>query len=154
MKHIRNILGCLVIGLLALGSQESLAARSNTNLSSVIEGYFQAFNRHDVDTLVNFYADDAVMEDPESPAPSRGRTAIREHFQQMFSMIPDVQDHVKNTVIQNNKVAVEFVSTGTVSSKKEGEKGNPFTLPVVSILEFKNGKIVRKATYYDTAAVR
>ena len=120
------------------------------DLPAIVDRYFDTFNRHDADALGLFYAEEAVLEVPESEVPLRGRKAIVDHLKGLFASVPDVKDHVLNVVSQSDKVAVEFVSTGTL----RGSAGKSFRLRLVSVLEFRSGKIVRDATYFDRAALR
>ena len=53
-----------------------------------------AFNRHDLDAIMAFFADDALMEMPRGPEPwgTRfvGKAAVREGLVGRFAGIPDV----------------------------------------------------------------
>lgn len=58
-------------------------------------------------------------------------------------MFPDLHDEVTGLYPSGDKVTVEFIATGSMSDSIS------FKLPIVSVLTFKDGKIVRDATYYD-----
>lgn len=113
---------------------------------ALVEAYFAAFNRHDLEAVVAFYAPDAVMVDPEHPGPVRGRAAIREHLRALFEEVPDVRDEVRQVVREPGRVAVEFVSTGTPRGAPAG-----FSVPIATFFTLEGGRIVRDATYYDRA---
>ena len=53
-----------------------------------------AFNAHDLDLIMSFFADDCVLEMPRGPDPwgqrSTGRAAVREALRSRFAGIPDV----------------------------------------------------------------
>lgn len=147
----------LVIGLAVLTATGVFAKNhelasdwaKGDKMKQVVESYFEAFNRHDIEAMVDLYAEDARLESPEDPFLIIGKEGIKKHYSEFFGMIPDVKDEVKNIVVGEDKVAVEFVSTGTIPS----ESGEPqkFELKIATIFEFKGGKITRDATYYDTA---
>lgn len=111
---------------------------------ALVDGYFAAFNRHDVDAVVAFYAADATMLDPTYDEPVRGRDVIQQHLADLFASVPDVHDEVVSTVVQPGFAAVELVATGTAVGAPD-----PFTLPLASFFTITEGKIVRDATYYD-----
>ena len=50
----------------------------------VVQAFFDAFNRHDVDALVALYAKDAVNHQMPT-APLRGRDVIRKSFEEGFA---------------------------------------------------------------------
>ncbi len=148
---LKAIAAILLFSLTATSTQ---AETKTPDLAKLVEQYFTAFNKHDVAAIMNMYATDATMEHPESKTPAKGQAAIHKHYEEMFAMIPDVKDHVKTTIIQGNKAAIEFTSRGTLPGEKPRAKGKSFDLPIAAIVEFKDGKIVRDATYYDTAATK
>jgi ketosteroid isomerase-like protein len=61
----------------------------------------------------------------------------------MQKMFPDLHDELVGVYPSGDKVTVEFVSTGTMSDSIK------FSLPIVTVLTFENGLIVKDATYYD-----
>jgi ketosteroid isomerase-like protein len=68
---------------------------------------------------------------------------MQEHHRQLQNQFPDIYDSVRNVKASGERVVVEFVSTGT---SREGQR---FSLPICTVLTFKNGKVVRDATYYS-----
>ena len=61
----------------------------------VLRAVLDAFNRHDLDAIMGFFADDAVFESPRGPDPwgTRfvGAAAVRAGLAKRFAGIPDVQ---------------------------------------------------------------
>ena len=61
----------------------------------MLEAITAAFDAHDLDAILEHFADDAVFEGPRGPEPwgTRfvGKEAIREAFAARFSGIPDVR---------------------------------------------------------------
>jgi ketosteroid isomerase-like protein len=57
--------------------------------------------------------------------------------------IPDIKDNVVAMYEAGDNIIVEFVSTGTLPD------GSKFNLPICSVLTFKDGKVMRDATYFD-----
>jgi steroid delta-isomerase len=50
-------------------------------MKAAMQEYIDAFNRVDVDSIVNLYADDASVEDPVGSPPKVGKAAIAEFYQ-------------------------------------------------------------------------
>ncbi len=47
----------------------------------------EAFNNHDAERVVEFYAPDAILYDPQYNEPQNGRDAIRKDYEKMFSRL-------------------------------------------------------------------
>jgi steroid delta-isomerase-like uncharacterized protein len=73
----------------------------------------QAFNQHDPDTFVAFYAEDATVFDPMYPQPLRGRDALRTDFGEFLTAFPDAQFEIGRVVASDDTVAFELIARGT-----------------------------------------
>jgi steroid delta-isomerase-like uncharacterized protein len=107
--------------------------------------FFDAFNRHDWAAYADFYSANADFLDP-----SFGKEIVKQTKEQLIEKysgyeqaIPDIKDNVVAMYEAGDNIIVEFVSTGTLPD------GSKFNLPICSVLTFKDGKIIRDATYYD-----
>jgi ketosteroid isomerase-like protein len=138
---MRNLI--LIFCLLALGcSSKKDSSKENLEIARQM---FDAFNRHDWKSMSEFYTESAQFLDPSfgSDYVSKTRIETAAKYQEMQTMFPDIHDTVTGMYASDDKVTVEFVSTSTAPD------GTKFRLPIVSILTFKNGLIVKDATYYD-----
>lgn len=117
---------------------------SNKNMESTKE-MFDAFNRHDWNRMASYYAPEAQFLDPsyglEYVTKTQAQTSSK--YAEMETLFPDIKDDIKAMYSDGEKVIVEFVSTGSSGDSIS------LKLPIVSVLTFKDGKIVRDATYYD-----
>lgn len=126
-----------------------LAACSSRSIqdenASAARKLFEAFNKHDWLTMTSLYAEDAQFLDPsfgkEFVTKSRSETMAK--YSEMEKVFSDIHDEVTGLYPYENIVTVEFTSTGTAPDRTK------FSLPIVSILTFKGGLIVKDATYYD-----
>ena len=111
----------------------------------IVRSMFAAFNRHDWKAMAEHYVDSAYFLDPafgpDYVQQSHAEIVIK--YNEMQSLFPDLHDEVVTLVASSNRVAVEFVSTGTQPD------GATFRLPISAMLTIENGKIVRDATYYN-----
>lgn len=113
------------------------------NNVSVVKSIFQAFNAHDWNGMMQYYADDAVFIDPSFQETIGDRNFMIRHHTELHQHFQGIHDEVKFIYAAADTIIVEFVSTGT------NESGESFTLPVCTVFTFKNGKVIRDATYYD-----
>lgn len=106
---------------------------------------FETFNRHEWKKMAEFYAVDALFLDPSLGTDFVKQTHSQtvEKYSGLQSAFPDIKDDVTGLYSSEDKVIVEFISTGTSAN------GMRLRLPIVSVLTFKNGLIIRDATYYD-----
>jgi ketosteroid isomerase-like protein len=74
---------------------------------------------------------------------NKTRKETADKYTEMQKIFPDAHDEVVGVYVSGDKVTVEFVFTGTSSDSAK------FTMPIISVLTFKDGLIVKDATYYD-----
>src|ERR1044072_6581221 len=104
----------------------------------VVERFFEAFNRHDVDALRALYAPQALHVSPSFCTPKQGPQQIVDVYGDMFHAMPDVQDEIVEIVAEADRVAVRFAAR---SSKL------PSPLSIAAFFQVENGKIVREESY-------
>jgi steroid delta-isomerase-like uncharacterized protein len=107
-----------------------------------------AFNRHDLDGILEFFADDAVFESPRGPDPwgTRfvGKEAVRAGLAKRFAGIPDVHygndDHFLSA--DGRRGVSEWTLTGTTA---DGER---LEVRGCDVWTFEDGRITRKDSYW------
>jgi steroid delta-isomerase-like uncharacterized protein len=132
----------LNIGL--VGLLISCSNQNDTNLAATKKLY-ESFNSHNWKEMTDLYADDAEFLDPSfgKDYVKQTKAQIVEKYSSMEQMFPDMHDDVKEMYVSDDKVIVQFVATGNTGDSIK------LNLPICSILTYKDGKIVRDATYYD-----
>ena len=82
-----------------------------------------AFNRHDLDAIMEFFTDDGVFQSPRGPDPwgrrFDGKAAVREGLAMRFTGIPDVHYGGDDHFVSGDRGASEWTLTGTTT---EGER--------------------------------
>jgi steroid delta-isomerase-like uncharacterized protein len=105
-----------------------------------------AFNRHDLDGIVAFFADDAVFESPRGPDPwgtrFEGKEAVREGLAARFEGIPDVHYGQDRHFVCGDRGVSEWTLTGSTT------EGVRLEVRGCDLWEFRNGLIVRKDSYW------
>ncbi|MDR7500325.1 MAG: nuclear transport factor 2 family protein [Armatimonadota bacterium] len=126
---------------------------SSRVLARVVAEHLAALNGRDLDRLVSFYAEDAVLELPASPK-VEGRAAIRRAFQVFFEQWEE-QSTYDRVVVEGSTAAVEGITTGrhrTLHLRLPGRiptGSSQYRHAFAAFLGFRNGKIVRHRVYYD-----
>jgi ketosteroid isomerase-like protein len=111
-----------------------------------LKQFLGAFNRHDLDAIMDFFADDCSMDGPRGPhawgTRLVGRGAVREGCAARFAGLPDAHYGQDRHWVSRNMGFSEWTLTGTTPS------GQPVEVRGIDHLEFREGKIVRKDSYW------
>ena len=106
-----------------------------------------AFNDHDVDAIMEFFADDCewiMARGPEQPHGRRcvGKEEIREALSARFAVIPDMRWVDDSYWVLGDRAFSEWTVQGTTAS---GERMNQLGC---DHMVYRNGKIMKKDTYW------
>jgi ketosteroid isomerase-like protein len=111
-----------------------------------MEEVLDAFNRHDLDAIMAYFAEDAVMEMPRGADPwgSRyvGKAAVREGLAGRFAGIPDVHYSEDRHWVCGDRGVSEWLLIGTTTT------GDRIAVRGCDLWEFRDGLIVRKDSYW------
>ena len=111
-----------------------------------LEHVLEAFNRHDLDAIMEFFADDCSFDFPRGPEAYGqrfiGKEQVREALAGRFRGIPDVHYGDARHWVAGDRGASEWTLTGTTSS------GVHVNVRGCDLWEFRNGKITRKDSYW------
>jgi len=109
-----------------------------------------------VQQLQHDYHENAIVEDSMYAHPFVGREAIMARKNAGLAAIPDVNITVTNRIAHGDSLTVEWVATGTHAHDYPGlpATGRSFSIPGVTVVVRRNGKIVRESLYYDMAEVQ
>jgi ketosteroid isomerase-like protein len=112
---------------------------------AITQKMFEAFNKHEWQAMALYYTDNALFLDPafgkDYVTKTQQETVAK--YSELQKIFPDLHDEVVGMYPSGDKVTIEFIATGNM------EDSISFKLPIVSVLTFKDGKIIRDATYYD-----
>ena len=118
------------------------------DIRSTLEALCDAFNAHDLDRIMAFFADDCVLEMPRGNKPwgSRfeGKQSVREGLAKRFEGLPDVHygnaEHFADAAA--NTGMSKWLLTGTT---RDGERKEVFGCDFYT---FRDGKVIRKDSYW------
>lgn len=119
---------------------------------ALLENYYQAFNRQDMDTFLSLLTDDVVHDINEG-----GREVGHEAFARfMQGMNTHYREEITDITIMTNaagdRAAVEFTVLGEYLSTDEGlpeAAGQTYRLPAGAFFEIREGKVARISNYYN-----
>lgn len=106
---------------------------------------FDAFNRHDIDAVMEYFADDIVFDtvagDEAYGTRIKGRQAVRERFEDTWGTMPDVQWLNGRHYFAEERVISESTFVATQPDGKRIEADG------VDIFTFRDGKIIGKQAF-------
>ena len=111
-----------------------------------IERYNDAWNRHDVDTIVSMHAPDFVFHNWTANERVEG-AAVREHIARIFDNTPSLQFTGRRLYARDGLVVSEW----TAHAESDGVR---IEWDGVDIFPFENGLIKRKDVYSSSHAPR
>ena len=116
----------------------------------LVKRWIEAFNAHDVASLVALYADGAELFDSGMKHPHRGHAEIERWFTKRFASIPALFYTPAHQLFTSDGVVVLW----TVCGGSPHVLGlwwllRPFHVDGVSIFTFSDGRIQKQLGYYD-----
>ena len=114
-----------------------------------LDRFFTAgWNRHDVEALMTFMADECVFETASGPDACGtrhvGRERVREAFARVFANFPDVAFHDARHFVAGERGVSEWLFTGTSRDGKKVEVNG------CDVFAFRGDKIAVKSSYFKT----
>jgi len=110
-----------------------------------LESLFDAFNRHDIDGVMRFFADDCVFNAIGGAeaygARFEGFEAIASAFSNVWKTMPDVQWENHSHFVQGDRGVSEWLFTATTA------EGGRIEAEGCDLFTFRDGKIVRKQAF-------
>ena len=129
----------------AFAQTQTTEGRSSVT-TSTLKAFLAAFNAHDLDAIMGFFAEDCEFYMPRGTEAwgTRyvGKNAVREGLATRFAGIPDVHYGDDNHWVAGNLGISTWLLTGTTKT------GEQIRVRGVDLLEFRGGKIVKKDSYW------
>lgn len=114
--------------------------------SDTLKAVLEAFNNHDLDAIMEFFADDCSFDMPRGPEPwgerFTGKAAVRQALATRFQGLPDVHYGDDRHWVSGNLGVSEWLLTGTTRD------GRQVRVRGCDHWEFRSGKVVRKDSYW------
>lgn len=133
------------------------ATDSATAIRMLAERYGEAWNRQDLDAIMDLHTDDSVFVlYAAGTAPAEGKEAVREAFAGYLTLLPDINFAERALHLGNEHWALESTMTGSASGAVEvdgdtvGDAGARVEVPCVDVIEVRDGLVASKHTYLDS----
>jgi ketosteroid isomerase-like protein len=111
-----------------------------------LEGLAAAFNAHDIDAIMGFFAEDCSLDLPRGPEPhgSRyvGRDEVRRGIMSRFETTPDVHYGEVENFASGSTGMSKWLLTGTTP------QGDKVCVRGCDFYTFRDGKVTRKDSYW------
>jgi steroid delta-isomerase-like uncharacterized protein len=132
-----------------------------TAIEMLAQRYGEAWNRQDLDAIMDLHADDCVfVAHAAGSPPAEGKEAVREAFAGYIAMMPDINFAERALHLGEDHWVLESTMTGTVEQAIEvedesfGGSGGRVEVPCVDVIEVRDGLVASKHTYLDTLAMQ
>jgi steroid delta-isomerase-like uncharacterized protein len=120
---------------------------------AVVDAFFAAFARRDVDAMMELVSGD-IVEDLPGVGVVTGADEDRAFLTALFASFPDLETEVTRVVADGDVVSVEWRRRGTFTGHPwQGlpASGKPFAFRGVTVVQVLGERIVRIDVYSDTA---
>jgi steroid delta-isomerase-like uncharacterized protein len=149
-RPVRRLGAGLILAALLLAATPGFAAPQVT--AATLKQFLDAFNRHDLDTVMSFFADDCVLEMPRGPEPwgqrYEGKAEVRKGLASRLEGLPDAHYSDDRHWVAGDRGTSEWTLTGTT---RDGQK---IRVRGCDLFQFRDGKIIRKDSYWKIVEPR
>jgi steroid delta-isomerase-like uncharacterized protein len=157
MTNRLSIVGFIALFILNIGCENKagdklIQADTNTKTMTVttetLKEILEAFNRHDLDAIMEYFSEDCSFDFPRGPEPWGqrfvGKAQVREALAGRFKGIPDVHygDDRHWVSADGSRGVSEWRLTGTTVA------GVSVNVRGCDLWEFHQGKVIRKDSYW------
>jgi steroid delta-isomerase-like uncharacterized protein len=121
----------------------------------VVRAFVNAHNRHNLEELMSYLAEDSTMLDVASPIPLDSKADVRKLYEMIFESLPDVQFHLTGIIAEGNEVFAAFRTTAKGSGIFMGKDITGKTIDVHEAvhMHIEDGKISSTMFYSDSATL-
>lgn len=126
---------------------------ATTGIMQLLDELTNAWNRHDLESSVRFYAANYEGKDISETTPRHGQTGARDWIKRYWSASPDMSFTCGKVVVQGEQAAVSWTAQGTHRGYllHIPPTNRVFTVRGVSFLTIKNEQVFRAEYIWDLA---
>jgi taurine dehydrogenase small subunit len=137
------------------------ATDATTAIRMLAHRYGEAWNRQDLDAIMDLHTDDCVFQAHAAGSPpAEGSEAVREAFAGYIALLPDINFAERALHVGEDHWVLESTMTGTVEQAIEvdgeplGNRGARVEVDCVDVIEVSDGRVASKQTYLDSMAMQ
>jgi steroid delta-isomerase-like uncharacterized protein len=135
--------------------------QEGTAIRMLAERYGEAWNRQDLDAIMDLHTDDSVfVAHAAGSPPAEGKAAVREAFAGYIATMPDINFAERALHVGDDHWVLESTMTGTVEQAIEvdgeqmGDRGARVEVRCVDLIEVRDGLVASKQTYLDSMTMQ
>jgi len=119
---------------------------SEKEIESILRDFREAYVKRDVEKMLPFFAEDAVLVAPEGTF--NGKHEVKHYWTWEARVSPAITVRASGigNMVRENRAVTEAVYEGAFEGKK-------YEAPGIVVYEFSDGKIQRMRNYYDKLSV-
>lgn len=134
----------------------AVAALEKQTLSDLLDGFLDAYNRHDIDAILGYCTEDVVWEDPTAGI-LHGRQRVKAALANVFQAFPDMafaRDEVSYFMsLDGTRAASAWQLTGTMNGPMNppgyAPTGGKIDIKGVCLYELEDGLIAHHTIVFD-----
>jgi steroid delta-isomerase-like uncharacterized protein len=146
------------------------ATDSTTAIRMLAERYGEAWNRQDLDAIMDLHSEDTVFQaHAGGTPPAEGKAAVREAFAGYLAMLPDINFAERALHVADDHWVLESTMSGTAAqpievegvdpaavfvAAEDGGLGKRVEVACVDVIEVRDGLVASKQTYIDSLAMQ
>jgi steroid delta-isomerase-like uncharacterized protein len=126
-----------------------------TQILQIVTELVAAWNAHDLERAVTFYAPDYEGVDVDERIPHQGHDGVRRMLQRYWNAFPDLQFTGEETIMQGNRIAMFWRACGTQLGPilRIPATGRKINTHGVSLLTIEAGKVKHGRYLWDVAGM-
>ncbi|MBT4488097.1 MAG: nuclear transport factor 2 family protein [Rhodospirillaceae bacterium] len=119
---------------------------SSTSIAEKLDGLLAAFNDHDIDRIMSYFAQDCALQLPRGPEPHglrvEGFDAVKAALNSRLEGIPDIHYRGDGNYVDGNVGISKWLLTGTTTA------GQNIAVQGCDFYEFRDGLAIMKDAYW------
>ena len=123
---------------------------------AIVEQHIRLENEHDLEGVLRTFGDTARYDDEPWGDHYKGRTGVREFYEQLMKALPDLEIEVQRRHVADDAILVEVLIRGTHLGRWRGlpATGRRIEFPLCGVYTFDgNDRLAGKKIYYDRGTV-
>jgi steroid delta-isomerase-like uncharacterized protein len=131
---------------------------SAAELERTIERYNEAWNAHDLDTIVSMHARDMIFANHTAGESAQGND-VRRHIASIFAAWPDINFETRRLYVRDGLVTQEWTASAThTNTMRRGDlvaepTGKRVEWDGMDVIPFEDGLVKRKDVYSDSVSI-
>jgi len=151
MNLTRVLTAPVVVALMILAVVAASPDGKAASDAALAERWIAAWNSHRPDQMLPLFSDDIFYEDVAFGEVSHGKAEVSKFAASEFEAVPDLELKLLRADIQGGHGTIEWTFSGT--DRDIYKTGKKFSVRGVSVIDIRDGKIVRNLDFYDSGTI-